>query len=424
MQASEDELAALRETFFEEAEERLSAIESLMLRFEVNPQESDLVHTIFREIHSLKGGGAACQLDALSGFAHVFENLLSQMRLGALQVRPATLAVMLESVDVLNALLRQARTHEASLSADDVAAAIMRIQAELCAAGLESEPAPAASAASTDEVVWFDDLPRQEEEARVTSIAAPAPSSPERQAPDIAPASAVVSVGTSSLPPEDDGALRSEEDETSSGVLLAPSTLEQLIDRSIELTLAVAALGHAISQPSPLSQDRLRSLLGEACTHADEIQSALAGARANRSAALCEVVLVTSAQRSYFVPLTQVGHYFSIPPGTLKKVPMLGEVLDNGGTILHPVRLSCLLGITHDVASVAVVVQPELGPHALLVDEVVAQTRVVVRPLDPCLEGAWGVAGAAIYGGQVVLVLDLERLLADVSAKPRRLAVA
>src|SRR5690349_8827830 len=115
MQGLEDDLTALRETFFEEAEERLSSLEGLLLRFEENPQDLDLVHTIFREIHSLKGGGAACQLDELSGFAHVFENLLSQMRLGALQVRPETLAVMLESVDVLNALLRQARNCETTL---------------------------------------------------------------------------------------------------------------------------------------------------------------------------------------------------------------------------------------------------------------------------------------------------------------------
>lgn len=78
MTSSPDERGAeLRELFFETSQELLQALNEEALKLEKNPGDEEIVRSIRRTVHTLKGDSAACGLRELSELAHQFEDALS-----------------------------------------------------------------------------------------------------------------------------------------------------------------------------------------------------------------------------------------------------------------------------------------------------------------------------------------------------------
>ena len=78
MTDSPDERGAeLRELFFETSQELLQALNEESLKLEKNPGDEEIVRSIRRTVHTLKGDSAACGLRELSELAHQFEDALS-----------------------------------------------------------------------------------------------------------------------------------------------------------------------------------------------------------------------------------------------------------------------------------------------------------------------------------------------------------
>ena len=78
MTNSPDERGAeLRELFFESAQELLQALNDEALKLEKHPGDDEIVRSIRRTVHTLKGDSAACGLRELSELAHQFEDALS-----------------------------------------------------------------------------------------------------------------------------------------------------------------------------------------------------------------------------------------------------------------------------------------------------------------------------------------------------------
>jgi len=69
--------AELRELFFETSQELLQALNEESLKLEKNPGDEEIVRSIRRTVHTLKGDAAACGLHELSELAHHFEDALS-----------------------------------------------------------------------------------------------------------------------------------------------------------------------------------------------------------------------------------------------------------------------------------------------------------------------------------------------------------
>lgn len=100
----------LLSTFFEEATEGLTRIESGLLELDTHPGDPhELINDVFRAAHSIKGGAATFGLTAVAELAHVAETLLDRLRGGRATMSPAISAVLLESVDVLRHLLDAGR---------------------------------------------------------------------------------------------------------------------------------------------------------------------------------------------------------------------------------------------------------------------------------------------------------------------------
>lgn len=92
----------LRELFFETSQELLQALNEESLKLEKQPGDEEIVRSIRRTVHTLKGDSAACGLRELSELAHHFEDALSMEAAGA---HAAVAEIALAAADVFAAML-------------------------------------------------------------------------------------------------------------------------------------------------------------------------------------------------------------------------------------------------------------------------------------------------------------------------------
>ena len=97
------------ESFFEEAAEHIESMEGALLELESAPDDDELLNTVFRAAHSIKGASSTFGVHAVGEFTHVLESLLDKMREGEIKVTSEITEVLLTSVDVLSGLLSAAR---------------------------------------------------------------------------------------------------------------------------------------------------------------------------------------------------------------------------------------------------------------------------------------------------------------------------
>jgi two-component system chemotaxis sensor kinase CheA len=99
----EDRNAELRSLFFESAAELLQVISDVGLRLEKSPADEELIRSVRRAVHTLKGDSAACGFQHLSEIAHELEDVLS---LNVAQSHGAKLAeVVFAAVDTFESML-------------------------------------------------------------------------------------------------------------------------------------------------------------------------------------------------------------------------------------------------------------------------------------------------------------------------------
>jgi two-component system, chemotaxis family, sensor kinase CheA len=76
-QSSDDRMTELRQLFFESAQELLQALNDEALKLEKCPGDVEIVRSIRRAVHTLKGDAAACGFREVSELAHEFEDALA-----------------------------------------------------------------------------------------------------------------------------------------------------------------------------------------------------------------------------------------------------------------------------------------------------------------------------------------------------------
>ena len=98
----DDHGAELRELFFETSQELLQALNEESLKLEKNPGDEEIVRSIRRTVHTLKGDSAACGLRELSELAHHFEDALT---MEAAAGHGALAEISFAAADVFTAML-------------------------------------------------------------------------------------------------------------------------------------------------------------------------------------------------------------------------------------------------------------------------------------------------------------------------------
>ncbi len=107
------DMSKFLDTFFEESAEGLDAMESGLLNMQEGAADNELINTIFRGAHSIKGGSATFGLSEVAEFTHHMETLLDEMRAGKRAVARELVDVLLESVDCLRAMLAASKGGDA-----------------------------------------------------------------------------------------------------------------------------------------------------------------------------------------------------------------------------------------------------------------------------------------------------------------------
>ncbi len=101
-----DELMQVfRQTYLEESFEGLAAMESNLLTLPEGVPDTEVVNTIFRAAHSMKGGAGTFGFSELIHLTHILETLLDEMRSGKRNVTAENREALLQSVDVLRIIL-------------------------------------------------------------------------------------------------------------------------------------------------------------------------------------------------------------------------------------------------------------------------------------------------------------------------------
>lgn len=99
------DMSQFHQVFFEECFEGLDAMESGLLNLDTGDIDAEVINTIFRGAHSIKGGSGTFGFQDVADFTHVMETLLDEMRDGRRKVTQPAIDVLLGSVDCLRTML-------------------------------------------------------------------------------------------------------------------------------------------------------------------------------------------------------------------------------------------------------------------------------------------------------------------------------
>ncbi len=93
------------DTFRQEARELLEQLEQGLLDLEQNPADTDLVNSVFRALHTIKGSGAMFGFTDVAAFVHEFETAFDRVRKGLSPVTAELVAIALDAKDHVHALI-------------------------------------------------------------------------------------------------------------------------------------------------------------------------------------------------------------------------------------------------------------------------------------------------------------------------------
>ncbi len=104
--------------FLIEADEILELLSEQLVELENNPQDNDLLNTIFRGYHTVKGGAGFLGLTALVDICHIAENVFDLLRNGDQKVTPELMDVSLKALDCVNDMFEDVKNGEVPAPAD------------------------------------------------------------------------------------------------------------------------------------------------------------------------------------------------------------------------------------------------------------------------------------------------------------------
>lgn len=134
--------------FVTESNEHLADVENQLLEIESGGPDvdPDLVNTVFRAVHSVKGAAGFLGLETINKLAHSLENVLNKIRSDELVPDPTNTDVMLRAADMLRNLLNDTENSN-SVDVSDLAQELDGV-AETGGATTGSEPETAAGSAA------------------------------------------------------------------------------------------------------------------------------------------------------------------------------------------------------------------------------------------------------------------------------------
>lgn len=228
--------------FVVESKEHLADVENQLLAIEGGGAaiDLDLVNTVFRAIHSVKGAAGFLGLDTINRLAHSLENVLNKIRNEELIPTPESTDVMLRAADVLRTLVNDT----ANSNAFDPSALIAELdiveQGKPAPVAPPAAPPTEAVVEALSEAVTDEDLDAALEAAlaaRNASVAEPAtPATPKPEPVALAPGKPAETTSPAPVAPE-------------SSIRVSISVLDKLMNLAGELVLSRNQLMQALASP-------------------------------------------------------------------------------------------------------------------------------------------------------------------------------
>ena len=161
----DEEQLELLSAFVEESNELLDESEPLLIELETLANESgevdsEVINTIFRLFHSLKGGAGFLDLGTVGKVTHVAETLLDLFRKGKGSISSEHIDLLTKTCDFLRQMLTNIETEFSDDGFEEEAKAIIKdLRVQISGITGESEEPPASTVTKQPD----PDLPREEE---------------------------------------------------------------------------------------------------------------------------------------------------------------------------------------------------------------------------------------------------------------------
>ena len=175
-----DEFQEILQDFLVEAFELVEKLDEDLVELESTPEDLELLNGIFRVAHTVKGASSFLNFDILTHLTHHMEDVLNRARHGELKITPDVMDVILESVDLMKALLEKIRD-TSSDDGIDVSACVARL--DKITGGDGEVQAPVTSVpveeviheevveeASDEEEIDYDSMSPEEVEAEIERL--------------------------------------------------------------------------------------------------------------------------------------------------------------------------------------------------------------------------------------------------------------
>ncbi len=104
-----DDMQEILEDFLIEAFELIEQLDQDLVELENNPEDLELLNSIFRVAHTIKGSSSFLNLDVLTELTHHMEDVLNKARKSEITLTPQIMDTVLESIDLMKALLFSVR---------------------------------------------------------------------------------------------------------------------------------------------------------------------------------------------------------------------------------------------------------------------------------------------------------------------------
>ena len=106
-----EDIQEILEDFLVEAFELIEQLDQNLVELEARPEDLELLNSIFRVAHTIKGSSSFLNFDVLTHLTHHMEDVLNKARHGELKLTHHVMDVVLESIDLMKALLHAIRDH-------------------------------------------------------------------------------------------------------------------------------------------------------------------------------------------------------------------------------------------------------------------------------------------------------------------------
>ncbi len=140
------EFSDILKEFLVESAESLDQLDRELVALESEPHNREILKSVFRKVHTIKGTCGFFELKKLESITHVGETLLDGLRSGTLELNQDRTTVLLQLFDATRQILGEleARGNEGEKNYDLLVADLQRLSVEASAQDAEKQSQEAA----------------------------------------------------------------------------------------------------------------------------------------------------------------------------------------------------------------------------------------------------------------------------------------